>query len=70
MLVNQLPVLGIILWDHAGSSPEMAAKAVLAAKGRYIPVLTGNLAHFRLSCRYVEGAEQMEIRPLGKFRRY
>lgn len=64
MLANQLPVLGIILGDHAGSSPEMAAKAVLAAKGRYIPVLTGNLARFRLSCRHVEGAEQLEIRPL------
>ena len=32
-------VLGIILGDHAGSSPEMAAKAVLANDGSYIPVL-------------------------------
>jgi len=30
MSINEKPVLGIILGDHAGSSPEMAAKAVLA----------------------------------------
>lgn len=64
MLVNQIPVLGIILGDHAGSSPEMAAKAVLAAKGCYIPVFTGNLERFQISCQYVEGAERLQIRPL------
>ena len=64
MLVNQIPVLGIILGDHAGSSPEMAAKAVLAAKGCYIPVFTGNLERFQISCQHVEGAERLQIRPL------
>ena len=64
MRVNQLPVLGIILGDHAGSSPEMAAKAVLAAKGCYIPVFTGNLERFKISCQHVEGAERLQIRPL------
>lgn len=64
MSAKQLPVLGIILGDHAGSSPEMAAKAVLAAKGSYIPVFTGNLERFKLSCKNVEGAERLEIRPL------
>lgn len=64
MLADQLPVLGIILGDHAGSSPEMAAKAILAAKGAYIPVLTGNLERFRISCQCVEGADKLEIRPL------
>lgn len=64
MLVNQIPVLGIILGDHAGSSPEMAAKAVLAAKGCYIPVFTGNLERFQISCQHVEGADRLQIRPL------
>ena len=64
MLADQLPVLGIILGDHAGSSPEMAAKAILAAKGAYIPVLTGNLERFRISRQCVEGADKLEIRPL------
>lgn len=59
------PVLGIILGDHAGSSPEMVAKAVIASDGDYIPVLTGNLERFRLSCRNVTGAEQLQIRPLN-----
>lgn len=64
MVVEQLPVLGIILGDHAGSSPEMAAKAVLANDGSYIPVFTGNLERFRISCRNVEGAERLDIRML------
>ena len=63
-MLDQLPVLGIILGDHAGSSPELAAKAVLAAKGAYIPVLTGNLERFRISCQHVEGADRLQIRPL------
>lgn len=64
MVAERLPVLGIILGDHAGSSPEMAAKAVLANNGGYIPVLTGNLERFRISCRNVAGADKLEIRPL------
>ena len=56
-------VLGIILGDHAGSSPEVAAKAVLANDGRYIPVLVGNLERFKISCRNVEGIEKLDIRP-------
>jgi len=58
-------VLGIILGDHAGSSPEMAAKAVLANDGKYIPVLVGNLERFKISCRYVDGFEKLEIRPFN-----
>jgi len=64
MRVNEVPVLGIILGDHAGSSPEMAAKAVLAGTGSYIPVFTGNLERFKISCKNVEGAERLQIRPL------
>ena len=45
-------VLGIILGDHAGSSPEMVAKAVLANEETYIPVLTGNLERFCISCQH------------------
>ena len=65
MSINEKPVLGIILGDHAGSSPEMAAKAVLAGTGSYIPVFTGNLERFQISCRNVEGAERLQIRPLN-----
>ena len=64
MSINEKPVLGIILGDHAGSSPEMAAKAVLAGTGSYIPVFTGNLERFKISCKNVEGAERLQIRPL------
>ena len=53
MSINNMPVLGIILGDHAGSSPEMAAKAVLASDGSYIPVFTGNLERFKISCTNV-----------------
>lgn len=58
------PVLGIILGDHAGSSPEMAAKAVLEGSGSYIPVFTGNLERFKISCTNVAGADQLDVRPL------
>ena len=64
MSINNMPVLGIILGDHAGSSPEMAAKAVLASDGSYIPVFTGNLERFKISCTNVAGAERLQIRPL------
>lgn len=57
-------VLGIILGDHAGSSPEMVAKAVLANEETYIPVLTGNLERFCISCQHVAGADRLDIRPL------
>ena len=65
MSENKTPVLGIILGDHAGSSPEMAAKAVLAGNGSYIPVFTGNLERFKISCKNVDGADRLEIRPLN-----
>ena len=72
MSINEKPVLGIILGDHAGSSPEMAAKAVLAGTGSYIPVFTGNLERFKISCKNVEGAERICISTcrqivMGKF---
>ena len=58
-------VLGIILGDHAGSSPEMVAKAVLANDGKYIPVLVGNLERFRISCQNIAGFENLDIRPFA-----
>lgn len=61
---NQLPVLGIILVDHAGSSPEMAAKAILASNDAYILALTGNLSRFKIFCQNVANADQLEICPL------
>lgn len=63
--MNQKIVLGIILGDHAGSSPEMAAKTALACTGDYIPVLVGNRDRFRLSCRNVRGAEKLHVRELN-----
>ena len=57
-------VLGIILGDHAGSCPEMVAKAVLSNEETYIPVLTGNLERFCISCQHVAGADRLDIRPL------
>ena len=62
-MANEI-VLGIILGDHAGSSPEMAAKAVLANDGAYIPVLVGNLERFKISCTNVADADKLEIRML------
>ncbi len=59
------PVLGIILGDHAGSSPELAAKTVLASAGNYVPVFIGNRERFELSRSVVEGAEQLTVRPLN-----
>jgi 4-hydroxy-L-threonine phosphate dehydrogenase PdxA len=63
--MKQKSVLGIILGDHAGSSPEMAAKTVLACGGAYIPVLIGNRERFGLSCRSVRGAERLRLVPLS-----
>ena len=63
--MKQEIVLGIILGDHAGSSPEMAAKAVLANDGSYIPVLVGNKERFAISCQHVEGIEKLELRDLN-----
>ncbi|MDD3996711.1 MAG: 4-hydroxythreonine-4-phosphate dehydrogenase PdxA [Sphaerochaetaceae bacterium] len=57
------PVLGIILGDHAGSSPELAAKLILNKKDPYIPVLVGNRARFEISRKAVDGAEKIEIIP-------
>lgn len=64
MSTTTLPVLGIILGDHAGSSPEMAAMAVLANTGSYIPVFVGNLERFKISCKNVKNADQLQIRLL------
>lgn len=55
------PVLGVILGDHAGSSPELAAKAVLMSEGKYTPVFIGNRARFEQSRKVVQGADQIEI---------
>jgi 4-hydroxythreonine-4-phosphate dehydrogenase len=62
--MNNIPVLGIILGDHAGSSPEMVAKAVLHNDGSYIPVLIGNRNRFEISRKAVEGGESFNILPL------
>ncbi len=58
---KKVPVLAIILGDHAGSSPEMAAKVLLAKKDDYIPVLVGNKARFELSRAAVAGAEKLHL---------
>lgn len=58
-------VLGIIIGDHAGSSPEIVAKAVLANDGSYIPVLVGNRERFEISRNVVAGGEQIKLRELN-----
>lgn len=63
--MKHVPVLGIILGDHAGSSPELAAKTVLANNGGYTPVFIGNRERFEISRKVVEGAENLEILPLN-----
>lgn len=60
--LQMMPVVGIVLGDHAGSAPEMAIKAVLASKGNYTPVFIGNRERFEISCSVVDGANRLEIR--------
>lgn len=57
----KVPVLAIILGDHAGSSPEMAAKVLLAREDNYIPVLVGNKERFEISRKAVAGAEKLNL---------
>jgi 4-hydroxythreonine-4-phosphate dehydrogenase len=61
MAAEKTPVLSIILGDHAGSSPEMAAKVLLARKDDYIPVLVGNKERFEISRKVVEGADKLNL---------
>ena len=58
------PVLGIILGDHAGSSPELSAMTVLANDGSYTPVFIGNRDRFELSRSVVKGADKLRLLPL------
>ncbi|MBO5567933.1 MAG: 4-hydroxythreonine-4-phosphate dehydrogenase PdxA [Clostridia bacterium] len=62
--MNDKPVLGIILGDHAGSSPELAAMTALANDGSYTPVFIGNRERFEMSRSVVKGAEKLSILPL------
>lgn len=55
------PVLAIILGDHAGSSPELATKVILAKKDPSIPILIGNKARFNISRQAVLGAEKLTL---------
>jgi 4-hydroxythreonine-4-phosphate dehydrogenase len=59
--MSDIPVLGIILGDHAGSSPEMVVKTVLQNDGSYIPVLIGNRKRFEISRGIVENGEKLNI---------
>ena len=56
-----IPVLGIMLGDHAGSSPEMAAKVLLAERDEFIPVLVGNKERFNISRAAVAGADKLNL---------
>lgn len=55
------PVLGILLGDHAGSSPELAAKVLMAKSDPYIPVFVGSKERFLISCAAVAGAEKIKL---------
>jgi 4-hydroxy-L-threonine phosphate dehydrogenase PdxA len=57
-----IPIVGIILGDHAGIGPEITVMALIRAeKLNYIPVLTGNLQLFRRAMKVVPGSEKLEI---------
>lgn len=55
------PVLAIILGDPAGSSPELAAKVLLAKDADYTAVLIGNRDRFDLSRSVVAGADALRL---------
>jgi 4-hydroxy-L-threonine phosphate dehydrogenase PdxA len=57
-----IPIIGLMLGEHAGCGPELAAKVLLARKDNsYTPVLVGNRACFERSRAYVKGAETIKI---------
>lgn len=58
---EKIPVLAIMLGDHAGSSPEMAAKVLLEKHDRFVPVVVGNKARFNISRSVVTGGEQLHL---------
>ncbi len=61
---GDIPVLGLMLGDHAGCGPELVAKALLAKKtDNYTAVLVGNRERFEKSRTCVEGAENIQIIP-------
>ena len=51
MSQEKMPVLAIILGDHAGSSPELAAKVLLEKKDSYTAVLVGHKERFLPSAK-------------------
>lgn len=62
MVNGQTPVVGVILGDHAGIGPEIAAMDLSArASMDFIPVLAGNLELFRRAMKVVPGSERLSI---------
>lgn len=64
MAEKKIPVIGVILGDPAGSSPEMGAKVLLSRPEKdydYIPVLFGNKDRFNLSRSFVDGADKLKL---------
>lgn len=58
---RKIPVLGVILGDHAGSSPEMAAKVLLNMEDDCVPVIFGNKNRFNISRSAVKDAEKLTL---------
>ncbi len=61
METKAIPVLSIILGDHAGSSPELAAKVILAKDDSYTAVFVGNKARYEISAKAVAGADIIHL---------
>lgn len=65
-MYHQKPVIGIILGDHAGIGPEIAAMDLSARETLdFIPVVVGNYELFKRSMALVSGSDKLEIKILS-----
>lgn len=62
MKEKKCPVVGVILGDHAGIGPEIAAMDLVARREMpFAPVLVGNLSLFRRAMALVPGSEGLRL---------
>lgn len=60
--MNIIPVLGIMLGEHAGCGPELVAKTLLKRDpNNYTPVLVGNRVRFELSKACIENGDKLRV---------
>jgi|GEM_PF-2843 len=58
---GKIPIIGIILGDHAGSGPELVAKLLLRKNNCYTAIIIGNKERFLLSAKAVSGASLLHL---------